>query len=274
MRRPVEPGAAPQSRCFPANLDLMKHTLLTTLLLVGLVSTGLAQQTRVLRIEGDAFMLGELGFILNEADGLLRVVTQMPDPKHTITPDGPMLQAGDEVRFFNGERLRTVDALTAWYKALDPGTRLELGIRRGDRTLVTRFPKSSEAISGLVSEVMQNRDGDDGGKRVRRYAGSPDSAPDLAPVADLGVVARVEGTTLTVDMAYAPNHPAKLQEGDVLVKLNGTALTSAKGLEDALAKLKVGDEVTLDYKRGGKTHTATFPKPEATEGPRIMIRTN
>ena len=253
----------------------MKTLYLTGLLLFGFAATGLAQQTRAIRIQGDAFMLGELGFILTETNGGISANAQMPGSQHTVKPDGPMLQAGDEIRFFNGERIRTVNALIAWYEGLDADTQIELGIRRGEASLVTRFPKSAEPISGNLGEVMQRQNGEgEGHRRVRTFSGPPGSAPDITPIADLGAVVETRGETLRVDMAYAPDHPAKLKEGDVLVSLNGEAVKSASALETALGELKVGDEITLEYKRSDKLETVTFPKPNPTDAPRVMIRTN
>jgi serine protease Do len=55
-----------------------------------------------------------------------------------------------------------------------------------------------------------------------------------------------------------PAEEAGVKEGDVLMKLNGTALTKREQFQDLLKELCAGDEITLDLERDGKPQTLTL----------------
>jgi len=56
----------------------------------------------------------------------------------------------------------------------------------------------------------------------------------------------------------SPAREAGVKEGDVLLKLNGTALTKREQLQDLLKDMAAGDEVTLELEHAGKTITLTI----------------
>ncbi|TNF28169.1 MAG: PDZ domain-containing protein, partial [Bacteroidetes bacterium] len=53
-------------------------------------------------------------------------------------------------------------------------------------------------------------------------------------------------------MEDSPAEKAELKEGDVIIAVNNTDITSEKQLRDVIAALKVGEEVTVNYLRDGK----------------------
>lgn len=56
----------------------------------------------------------------------------------------------------------------------------------------------------------------------------------------------------------SPAETAGVKEGDILRKLNGTALESRKQMQDLLAEMAAGDEITLETERDGKQATLTL----------------
>jgi len=54
-----------------------------------------------------------------------------------------------------------------------------------------------------------------------------------------------------------PAHKAGVEKGDVLLRLNGTALSGAPKLMELARRLEPGDTVKLEYRRDGQTRTAT-----------------
>lgn len=56
----------------------------------------------------------------------------------------------------------------------------------------------------------------------------------------------------------SPAESAGMKEGDVLLKLNGKILESREQLKEMLKEMAAGDEVALDFERGGKPQTLTF----------------
>ena len=75
----------------------------------------------------------------------------------------------------------------------------------------------------------------------------------------LATEARPEGGLRVTKIGKdSPALQAGVQEGDVLLKLNGTALAKRTQLQDLLKEMAAGDEVTLDLERNGKPQTLKF----------------
>lgn len=67
---------------------------------------------------------------------------------------------------------------------------------------------------------------------------------------------------LNVNDDDSPAAKAGLKEDDVITQINGKTVKSVSDLRDALADVKAGDNVTINYQRGDALQTATvhFPK--------------
>lgn len=71
--------------------------------------------------------------------------------------------------------------------------------------------------------------------------------------------ARPEGGLLVTKVGNkSPAEEAGVKEGDVLLKLNGTALSKREQLQDLLKEMCAGDELTLELERAAKNLTLTF----------------
>jgi serine protease Do len=66
------------------------------------------------------------------------------------------------------------------------------------------------------------------------------------------------GLRVTKVGSKSPSETAGVKEGDVLLKLNDTALEKREQLQDLLKEMAAGDEVKLDMLRDGKPQTLTF----------------
>jgi putative serine protease PepD len=67
-------------------------------------------------------------------------------------------------------------------------------------------------------------------------------------------------TTGAVVLTVIPSSPAAkagLVQGDVIVAFNGTPVTSAEDLQNAVQKAKAGQSVSVDYYTGDNKHTTT-----------------
>ncbi len=71
---------------------------------------------------------------------------------------------------------------------------------------------------------------------------------------------------LSINDDDSPAAKAGLKEDDVITQIGGKTVKSVNDLRDALADVKAGDNVTINYQRGSASQTATvhFPKPLQT----------
>lgn len=75
----------------------------------------------------------------------------------------------------------------------------------------------------------------------------------------LATNARPEGGLLVTKVGEkSPAQTAGIKEGDVILKLNNTAVSKREELQKLLKELCAGDEITLELLRGGKTETLTL----------------
>ena len=58
-------------------------------------------------------------------------------------------------------------------------------------------------------------------------------------------------------LSGSPADKAGLAQGDVIVDVNGTAVTSAAGLQSMIQKDKSGQNIQITFYRGDLTHTVT-----------------
>ncbi len=66
------------------------------------------------------------------------------------------------------------------------------------------------------------------------------------------------GLRVTKVGSKSPAETAGVKEGDVLLKLNGNALTTREQLQNLLKEMSAGDELKLEIERKGKPQTLTF----------------
>ena len=66
-----------------------------------------------------------------------------------------------------------------------------------------------------------------------------------------------QGALLTSVQAGTPAAKAGLKDGDLITKVDGTAVAGADTLSAAIREHKPGDRITLTYVRGGQTSTVT-----------------
>lgn len=66
------------------------------------------------------------------------------------------------------------------------------------------------------------------------------------------------GLLVTKVGSKSPAETAGVKEGDVILKLNGNALSTREQLQDLLKEMSAGDELKLEIERKGKPQTLTF----------------
>ena len=170
------------------------------------------------------------------------------------------IEVGDVIRTFNGIAINDSSDLPPLVGAMAPGSRAQLGVLRGERSLnvdvvlsqlndsiaadMTDQPAPTADAANPLGLVGQPLDGDD-----RRQLG-------LKPNEGVGI-ARIEGLA-------ARN--AGLQPGDVVLRVGNVVVGSPAALDRELGKVKAGQTVMLLVRRGGATQfVAVTPRVDGRQ---------
>lgn len=191
----------------------------------------------------EAVILMEVGVVVTfrSDDASLRVMP-LPMPAGTKAD----LEEGDEVGMANGKRVKTIAELREAYEETNEGEEFRLGIRREGRARIVTFErKKSNQMPG-------------GGRMVVRQ-GPGGENEDVFPALGFGI-ATAEGKT-TVNMMLG-NVPKEVKDGDEVVALNGKKITVSSDFSNELDATKVGDELTMVFRRDGKEFTVKMRRPE------------
>ncbi len=144
------------------------------------------------------------------------------------------LKVGDIIRSFNGLTIRTRENILQHMAMFRPGQTITVSLGRNGDTI--SLPVKLDTLQ--LPFAQRERD------TPRRP--------------HIGMSLRSDGATLLLEKVkrYGPADNAGLQDGDVLVSINGTEVTSAAELTRAVASTKPGDLVTVVCTRRDKMITS------------------
>lgn len=163
------------------------------------------------------------------------------------------LQVGDVVERFDGERVATFFAMQRLIGRRKAGERVPLGVRRGEAMVdlqleLGRRPQLHRAGS----------DGPDGpGGEDERGPREPRVPEEAGPRPWLGaaVEASEAGPRLGTLVPQGPAAQAGLQEGDIVMKINGTAVKDASEVAEVFRGLGAAEKALFEVQRGGVLQT-------------------
>jgi S1-C subfamily serine protease len=181
---------------------------------------------------------GGIVYGLTQAGDVLPAVkAQEADPGYgvviaSVEADGPAAEAGvvrgDILLEMDGEALQHSGDLVSYLDELEPGDEVELKVLHGDdlRTLTaTLGDRNGRAYLGLVP------------------------CGGLSKEVEVDVRVGAPGAAIVEVMPDSPAEEAGLQEGDVIVALDGQELDAENNLADLIAQYEPGDTVTLEIER-------------------------
>ncbi len=163
-----------------------------------------------------------------------------------IDPDGPAgkggVQAGDVITALNGKPIASPNELRNQIARTAPGTRVTLSVYRDGKITDLTFPVGTQpATRALASaESADQPDSNVSGLGVHVQALEPAEARKYHLSAGKGVV--ITG----VDTKIA--EMAGLHQGDVILRVNGTNVTSSEDFSAAVSKAKLSDGVRLQVR--------------------------
>ncbi len=98
------------------------------------------------------------------------------------------------------------------------------------------FAIPSDTVRSIASQILAN------GKAEHAYIG-------------IRLDASARGARIAQVLPGMPATAAGLQAGDVITSIEGTKVTSAQGLQNAIASKRPGDTISVTYARAGQSHT-------------------
>lgn len=211
----------------------------------------------------------------------------------SVSPGGPAakagIQPGDVITEINGTALKQDDKGAAHDKLLDavaklsPGDEVSLGYRRGEKSSAVKFKAERLSPPGFPA-ARTFRFRDDRGPNDRewqrdlrddaiRFHGRRDGVFDDLELATLTPeLGRYFGTDKGLLIVRAPKNDAvKLEDGDVLVDIDGRVPTNQRHAFGILGSYRSGEKVTLNVLRQKKKVAVAVVVPEERRMRRMSI---
>lgn len=215
----------------------------------------------------DSLMIREIGAITEMSDEGLRVVMAMPGEARPEAYRDLDVRKDDVILVVNGKRIRELATARDLIDNAAPGDEIALGIDRGGRSVIVRFPKADPA--SLPDKMVFNGSGGGHGRAVESRMMIQGDGGDLTPVMGLGVILESvssgeDGEPETVKVtAVLPIGETQLAEGDILKSVGGEPVVSAAAVADAVDAADVGAEIALVVLRGDEEVAVSQPKSAA-----------
>lgn len=185
-----------------------------------------------------------------------------------VVPKSPAAKAGiepgDIITEFNGETIKDASGLQVKAGLAGVGKKIKLGLIRDSKRINTN----------LLLEAMPGQDDDpDSGEATKEKPEAKKlealglSIQDLDPAArkELGFHENLSGALVSSVLPRSPAAFSGIEAKDVLIKLNGRAVQSAKDFEKGYEKTKEGGFLRVLLKRGKSTIFLVLQKPEGKQ---------
>ncbi len=198
---------------------------------------------------GDAFPIPETGALVVKDGADLRVQFVPPPGNRPEKYRSVDLQEGDLILLVNGKRVRNVEDLKKAHAATPVGEQFKLGIQRGQEMMMVSFEKGDPKDLPKMNMRIMTSGGD---------------GTEVLPA--VGVVLVEKKKSVIVDKLLPVETSAvkglDVKEGDAIVAVNGTEVTSLKEFVRIYDDIAVGEEVDWKIRRSGKDIAVSFAKPK------------
>jgi S1-C subfamily serine protease len=209
----------------------------------------------------------------------------------SVSPGGPAakagIQPGDLITEINGTALTQDDKSASHDKFLDavaklsPGDDVSLSYRRGDKSNAAKFKAERLSPPGIPGARVyrfgddRGPDGRDRGIRdevFRLRSGRGGFFDDLELATLTPELGRYFGTEKGLLIVRAPKNDAiKLEDGDVLLDIDGRVPTNQRHAFGILGSYQAGEKVTLNVMRQKKKVAVAVTVPESRRMRRMSI---
>jgi len=209
----------------------------------------------------------------------------------SVSPGGPAakagIQAGDIVTTINGKTLKQDEQgaphekLLSEVAKLSPGDEVSLSYRRGDKSNAVKFKADRLAPPDLAAARMlrlREQGGPEWEHRLHedmvKFRGARRGAFDDLELASLTPeLGRYFGTEKGLLIVRAPQDESiKLEDGDVLVEIDGRTPTSPRHAFSILDSYQAGEKLSLNVLRQKKKVAVAVEVPEDKRPRRISLQ--
>lgn len=250
--------------------------LLVSAVLVLMVSAVSAQGwEKKVEVDGDAgevyFLMGPQAAMRETGDGLL-IDFVAPADQRAKDYAKVDLKAGDIIMMINGKRAKKVAEIEEIIKELEVGETIKLGVKRDRDMMIVSFAKPDPEKAGGPMMMVTKTVGGDGKVDTDIKMAGPDLENSVI-LMEAGVILSNAENCLAVGVVIG-NAETDLDgdapgDGDVIVSINGKAVSTNAEFSAVYEAAAPGDELTLVYLHDGEEKTVKFKK--SAEQPKMMI---
>ena len=214
-----------------------------------------------MKIEGEVFMLNELGAIIVESDDGPKVEMVLPADQRPKDYRDVDLRAGDIIMMFNGSQTKTPNQISTAYEKLDAGAPIKLGLKRDKEMRIEELIKA---------------DPDKMPKMMMKTVKVDDNDPVTATFLDIGIILKTKDAEIIIDDVLSEmkdKFTGSLPEiGDVISSLQGESIAQPSDLPQIYDKINTGEKVNVTVVRNGKEEIFSFTKEKNSAGPKVIIK--
>jgi S1-C subfamily serine protease len=200
----------------------------------------------------------EIGGLIVQSKDVIKFEMVIPSDKRPKGYEKVDIKEGDIVKMMNGKKIKDVKDIEEIYNKAGIGDEIKFGLDRAGNLFISSFKKADPSKLPQIKTITMGSDGKDG----------------LFPLPGTGLAAKESGGKLLVALVL-PNAPSEISkagvnEGDVILSVNGIKVTGKDAAEKEISKVKTGDNMKMEITTGGKTRELKFKKAE--ENGKIIIR--
>jgi PDZ domain-containing secreted protein len=220
-------------------------------------------------VEGDAFMIREIGATLIEADGKLEVAFVLPADARLAAYKSVDIQEKDVILMVNGKKVVSTSDIREIFDGLKPGDEIKIGLKRVKNMMIVSFeradPESLPKLKTMTREMSDEDTGRDhvpGQVTIMRGDGPP--GENLAMLEGSGLIAKEEDGAVVIAMVMP--HAKKIlgstevKEGDRILSIQGKKVSGVAALLELYSSVEPGSEITLVLERADEEFSVTFEK--------------
>lgn len=213
---------------------------------------------------GEVTIVQGINAVIKADSNGLAVVMVPPKDKLSKEYQEIDLKNDDKVIMCNGKKVSTIADLEAQIEKVEIGSAISFGVKRGKEMMIVSFPKADPNTSNKM--MMMTTTVDDGGGDFETSIMKDGVEYKDVVMVNVGCLLKdinEKAEVIDVLPEFAGiMKGGKLQEGDVIISVNGKKNLNSKQISNQMNSVKIGETVSIVALRDSKEITITFVMPE------------